>query len=113
MISQDGKSLSRKRATLIRRLKNPEAQAFIGNIATMAAFGGGSMPGVEIPSLGMGIDIPGMKPDDIYSFFLDREVPVLGLISGDRFILDMMTVLDDDIPLIASAIDELAGEKVK
>jgi L-seryl-tRNA(Ser) seleniumtransferase len=112
-ISQDGKSLSRKRAALVRRLKNPEARRFIGNIATMAAFGGGSMPGVEIPSLGIGIDMPGVKPDDIYSFFLDRDVPVLGLVSGDRFILDMMTVLEDDIPLLAGAIDELISEKVK
>jgi L-seryl-tRNA(Ser) seleniumtransferase len=79
----------------------------------MAAFGGGSMPGVEIPSLGIGIDMPGVKPDDIYSFFLDRDVPVLGLVSGDRFILDMMTVLEDDIPLLAGAIDELISEKVK
>jgi L-seryl-tRNA(Ser) seleniumtransferase len=113
MISQDGKSLSGKRAAIARRLKNPEARRFIGNIATMAAFGGGSMPGVEIPSLGMGIDIPGMKPDDIYGFFLDQDVPVLGLISGDRFILDMMAVLNDDIPLLAAAIDELAGERIK
>jgi L-seryl-tRNA(Ser) seleniumtransferase len=110
-IFQDKNALSAKRDRILRRVKHPRRKEYLGRVETRAAYGGGSMPAVEIPSLGITVSIPGVKADAVFNFFIKRPVPVLGVISGDILVLDMMTVLERDIPSIAEAVDDLLGKE--
>lgn len=74
---------------------------------TKAAYGGGSMPGIELDSSGIGIDIPGMKPDQINDFFLSCTPPVAGTVRDDKYVIDFYTVFERDIEFIADSAEML------
>ncbi len=81
-----------------------ESRGIAGNfnvIATKAAYGGGSMPGVELESSGVEIKISGMKPDEISDYFFSCTPPVAGTVREDRYVIDFYTVFERDIEVIA------------
>lgn len=78
---------------------------------TRATYGGGSMPGVELESYGVEIDVPGMKPDAINDFFLSCSPPIAGIVRDDRYMIDFYTVFERDINEIAGAAESLIREK--
>lgn len=106
-ILQEKAALLKKRTRILRRLKPAEERISVSSIETCAVFGGGAMPSVELPSVGIGLSVPEMSAGEIYSFFVNRPVPVLGYISDGMFILDLMTVFEDDIRHITEAINDL------
>ena len=62
--------------------------------------GGGTLPGTEIPSRAVALD-PSVVPAEA----LHRHRPaIVGRISDGRLLLDMLTVSDDEVPLIAEAM---------
>jgi len=74
---------------------------------TKAAYGGGSMPGVELVSSGIEITIEGMKPDEINDYFLSCIPPIAGTVRDDRYVIDFYTVFERDIEVIANAAEIL------
>ena len=74
---------------------------------TKAAYGGGSMPGVELVSSGIEITIEGMKPDEINDYFLSCIPPIAGTVRDDRYVIDFYTVFERDIEVIANAAEML------
>jgi L-seryl-tRNA(Ser) seleniumtransferase len=74
---------------------------------TMATYGGGTMPGVELESSGVEVEVPGMKPDEINDFFLSCTTPIAGTIRDNKFIIDFYTVFERDIEIIADAAEVL------
>ncbi len=60
--------------------------------------GGGTLPGVEIPSVGVGLD--GDHADALRS----RAVPVIARVVDGRTVLDLRTVEPDDDGLVADAL---------
>jgi len=79
--------------------------------ATKAAYGGGSMPGIELESSGIEISIPGMKPDEINDFFLSYIPPIAGTVRDDKYVIDFYTVFERDIKEIADAAESLIKMK--
>ena len=108
IILQDRKNSGSRINRVLRRIASPGLKKCITRVSTRATFGGGSMPGEEVESRGLSFDIPGISAEELYSFFIDEPVPVLGKIADDRFCLDFMTVLDRDIPVIVESINRLA-----
>ncbi len=78
---------------------------------TSAAYGGGSMPGIELESSGVEIKIPGMKPDEINGFFLSWTTPIAGTISDNKYVIDFYTVFERDMKIIADAVEYLIKMK--
>ena len=68
-------------------------------VETHATFGGGSTPGITIPSFGLGIRSAD-GPDAVAAFFQKQTPPVVGTVGGDLFLLDFRTVFDTDAPLL-------------
>jgi L-seryl-tRNA(Ser) seleniumtransferase len=113
LIFQDKRSLTRKARRLLRRVRHPRAVQCCTIIATHATFGGGSLPAVDIESHGIGVSVTGMKADQVAAFFLNNDIPILGTVADNIFTLDLMTVFDRDIAVIARRITDLleaAGE---
>lgn len=74
---------------------------------TKAAYGGGSMPGVELESSGIEVNIPGMKPDEISDYFFSCTPPIAGTVRDDKYIIDFYTVFERDMQYIADAAEAL------
>jgi L-seryl-tRNA(Ser) seleniumtransferase len=72
----------------------------------MSAIGGGSAPGVELPTWLIAIEKPGVTPDALEALLRRRSPPVIARIERDRVLLDLRTVLpDQDSALSASWAD--------
>lgn len=110
VIFQDKKSISGKITRLMRNIKNPMKKDLVKRVNTMSTFGGGTLPALEVESAGVEILLPGVKPDDLYNKMISLDLPVIGTIIEDRYTLDFMTVFDEDIPYIASVIDDLLNK---
>lgn len=71
-----------------------------------AAIGGGSFPGVTIPTVELRIPSARVKAHELESLARRHEPPIIGRIQEDSFILDMRTVGEEDL---AALIDFLSG----
>ncbi len=92
---------------LFRLLKNHPVKKHIARVSMKSTFGGGAMPAREFDSMGIRFDIPGLKPEELFDHFLNREVPLLGVIIDDAFHINFMTLFELDLPEIADAILEI------
>ncbi|HEY8131730.1 MAG TPA: L-seryl-tRNA(Sec) selenium transferase [Thermoanaerobaculia bacterium] len=68
---------------------------------SQCALGGGTTPTETIPSIA--VHVPG-KPAALYSRFLLNDPPIVGRIADDRFTIEVRTLLDCDLPIVAAAI---------
>ena len=63
--------------------------------------GGGTLPGVEIPSVGL--RLPGDRRHELRN----NTPPIIGRISENMTLLDLRTVHPNDDPLLTSALEQL------
>ena len=80
-----------------------EALAVGPVVETMAVTGGGTLPGTEIPSIGVVLD------GDHRAGLRAAAVPVIARVVEDRTVLDLRTVEPDQDPLVAAAVTALTG----
>lgn len=73
-------------------------------VPTVARAGAGSLPQQDVPSVAVCLASKTHSPDALASFLRGAEVPVLGRISKDRFLLDMRAVAEREVGQIAEAI---------
>ncbi|HPR47443.1 MAG TPA: L-seryl-tRNA(Sec) selenium transferase, partial [Spirochaetota bacterium] len=104
-IALNGKEKADRRALrLMKKVERPDKKMFMKRVPTKCAFGGGALPGVEIDSTGIAINIPGTTPAELYTFFVREPVPIIGAVINDAFTIDLVTVLDKDITDLAQSI---------
>ena len=75
----------------------------------MSAIGGGSAPGVELPTWLIAIEKSGMTPDALETHLRTLTPPVIARIERDRLLLDLRTVPRDQDSLLAALIDTRMG----
>ncbi len=73
-------------------------------VETLGYAGGGAMPMHALPGLALGITSAAMGAEELARRLRSGSVPVVGRIEHDRFLLDMRTVADAELPALASAI---------
>ena len=73
-------------------------------ISTSAFLGSGSLPMEAIDSLGVVLDVPNIKPDVLAKALRLDESAVFSRIENGSIVLDMRTITDDEVSLIAEAI---------
>lgn len=74
--------------------------------------GGGSLPDVVIPSYGILIKLHTMSLEALEERLRNLEVPIIGRIEKEAFILDMRTILKEEEPLLLSGL-ETASKNAK
>ena len=72
-------------------------------VDTMAVPGGGTLPGVEIPSVGLRLD--GDRTADLRA----STPPVIARVADQATLLDLRTVHPDDDAVLGSALDRLGA----
>ena len=72
-------------------------------VDTVSVPGGGTLPGVEIPSVGL--SLPGDRVGELRA----GNPPVIARVTEGSTILDLRTVHPDDDAVVAAAVAALAG----
>ncbi|WP_129124813.1 L-seryl-tRNA(Sec) selenium transferase [Geomonas oryzae] len=98
---------ARKIAGQLRR-RTPDAVSFKLTDGFSQA-GGGTLPLLNLPTMLIEVAVDGLSPNDIESRLRGMEIPVIGRISKNAFLLDPRTLQDDDLPDLAAALTALVG----
>jgi len=68
--------------------------------------GGGALPLQELPTIVLAIQPLNLSVNDLEEDLRKGEPPIISRISKDELILDMRTIFDDEIPLLALCIEK-------
>ncbi|HBA87701.1 MAG TPA: L-seryl-tRNA(Sec) selenium transferase [Geobacter sp.] len=98
---------ARKLAGQLRR-RTPEAVSFRLTEGFSQA-GGGTLPLLNLPTMLVEVAVSGLSPNDIESRLRGMEIPVIGRISKNAFLLDPRTIQDGDLTDLSAALSALAA----
>ncbi|BBB32180.1 L-seryl-tRNA(Ser) seleniumtransferase [Thermotomaculum hydrothermale] len=84
------------------KLENSELEI----VETSSKIGGGTTPEREIGSFALTFNL-NKSPEEIEQYFRSREIPVIGRIKGERFLIDFRTILKKDIPILKNYVSQL------
>ena len=110
MLTASPEIMGRRASRLARRIKNNLAdKCSITVKATGSRVGGGALPEENLESRAVVLE-----PHDRTVNELERDLrlgplPVIGRIEEDRYFLDMRTVADDEVPVIAKILLQVFG----
>jgi L-seryl-tRNA(Ser) seleniumtransferase len=72
-----------------------------------SAIGGGSAPGIELPTHLVAIEQEGMTPDALEERLRRLTPPVIARIERDRLVIDLRTVLPDQDAILAALLEQI------
>ena len=96
----------RRRAGRLRRLLGKESgENFrLELLAVNSRVGGGALPELALPSWAVALRPVGFSLSRWEKALREAEIPVIGRIENERFLLDLRTVADHELPLLASTL---------
>jgi L-seryl-tRNA(Ser) seleniumtransferase len=103
MSAEDIETRARTIAASINALDQCRSELLAG----ASAIGGGSAPGVELPTTLVVLERRGLTPDAIDSQLRSARPPVIGRIERNRFVLDLRTVFPDQERDLVAAVASL------
>ncbi len=90
----------RNRAVKFRSYLPAGIRDYIEVVESRAKVGGGTTPEQELSSIALSLTHPVHSADKLSRTFRNVTPPVVGRIEDNRFLLDMRTILDDDLPVL-------------
>jgi L-seryl-tRNA(Ser) seleniumtransferase len=96
MLSLSAESLKKRASRIDRLLRKEGIGADVKVVALYSEVGGGSLPDVYIPSWGLALQPSRISVDVLDRDLRSLDVPVIGRIEKDRFLIDMRTVQEGD-----------------
>jgi L-seryl-tRNA(Ser) seleniumtransferase len=112
MLTADPETMKRRAKALAKKIAsdNPSLSAEV--ISDVSRAGGGALPMADLPTWAVAVTSSEYKPGILEETLRKADPPVICRIKDDRVILDMRTVRDDEVPLIAAAFRaiEAGGE---
>jgi L-seryl-tRNA(Ser) seleniumtransferase len=97
-----------KARTLFAMLENiDDPRLSVNLIDIFSRPGGGSLPLLKLPSKGVGVKVQGISTSAVEKQMRNNECPVIGRIEEDLFIMDLRTILDDELQLIENAFKRM------
>ena len=103
MLTMNGDFILLRAETLASKLR-AIAGWHVNLVAGASAVGGGSAPGVELPTWLVTVDKDGLSPDALESQLRALTPPVIARIERDRVVLDLRTVLPDQDEALADLL---------
>ena len=94
---------------LLARLA-PDIQASAAD--SLAYLGSGSLPTEAIPSVMVNVTVSGISADELARRLRMDDACIFGRIEADLVRLDMRTITDDQVQIIASALERISGISV-
>ena len=100
--------IEEKAFLLQKRLQSiNDSRLFVELMDMSSKAGGGSLPLLEIPSKCLGIKIEGMSVNHIEKTLRSHTIPIIGRIENGLFIIDLRTVLEEDLTCIEDSFIHL------
>jgi len=72
--------------------------------------GGGALPLQELPTKCVGVRIEGLSANHIERIMREATPPIIGRIENDLFVMDVRTVQDEELAIIASTFKKIVAE---
>jgi L-seryl-tRNA(Ser) seleniumtransferase len=102
MLTLDANTLTARAEALTARLTTPRLRATV--VPGESAIGGGSAPGLRLPTSLVALDVAGLSPDALLARLREATPPIIARIEADRVLLDLRTVAPEDDAAIATAL---------
>jgi len=96
--------MQRQARRLLRGVKGLANRAEFRIRTGTSEIGSGSLATEQLPTRLLAVKPKAMSPDELTRRLRCCEPPVFGRIENDEIVLDMRTILDEEIPLIAAAL---------
>jgi L-seryl-tRNA(Ser) seleniumtransferase len=113
MLTASPDIMNRRAKRLVRRVKKSLAEKCgIAVKVTGSRVGGGALPEEDLESRAVVLEPLDRTVNELEKNLRMNPLPVIGRIEEDRYILDMRTVADDEIPLIANILGQVFGVKL-
>lgn len=104
MLTMPFEEIEKKAETLEEKLKNIDSDMLqVSIINRYSKAGGGSLPDQNLPSVCIGIKIKGISANFIEKNMRLNPPHIIGTIEKDVFLIDLRTVLNDEIDMVKDA----------
>jgi len=114
MLNLDTKELKRRGRRLLKRLSGMTNKGMtLALKEDVSQVGGGALPLQELPTIVLAVKPSDFSVNDLEENLRKGEPPIISRISKDELILDMRTVLDEEIPLLADGIEKTLTQIAK
>jgi len=90
---------------MLEKIEDQRLNIKLMSFSSMA--GGGSLPLLNLPSKCLGIRIKGVSPNSIEKLMRKNFPPIIGRIEEELYIMDLRTIQDDELSIIAEAFKNL------
>lgn len=106
MIAQTKEAL-RKKAELFYHMLEKKSALYYEILDTESQIGGGTMPGISLPSYALAIAAENMTAGELECKMRKHSTPVIGRIFREKVLLDVRTMELDEIKEVASFLNHL------
>ena len=114
MLTLPVEKIEKKANQLLKMLEKLKDQRLnIKLISLSSKAGGGSLPLLDLPSKGLGVRIKGVSPNSIEKLMRKNIPPIIGRIEEELYIMDLRTIQDDELTIIAEAFKSLLDKAIK
>jgi len=72
--------------------------------------GGGALPQVSLPSRALALSLPPLTPVQLEARLRQASPPIIARIEQDTLLLDMRTLLPEDLPALKQALQGVLAE---
>ncbi len=105
MLTVQPTALKAKASSWIRRIRPRIASsATLSIVPGNSQVGGGSLPLLDLPTFLISVEADGWSPQQIDSAFRQCKTPVLGRINKGKYLLDLRTLQEADLPALVQAL---------
>jgi L-seryl-tRNA(Ser) seleniumtransferase len=108
MLALSPTTLAERARTLAAKLTTASAALRADVIPGESAIGGGSAPGLRLPTSLVAIDVAGLSPDALLTKLRTTTPPIIARIDADRVVLDLRTVPPDQDEALAVILLQLS-----
>ena len=110
MLTASADIMDRRARRLVRKVKKSLAEKCIIEVCvTGSRVGGGALPEEELESRALVLEPLDRTVNELEKSLRLNPLPVIGRIEEDRFMLDMRTVGDDEVPILAEILCQVFG----
>jgi L-seryl-tRNA(Ser) seleniumtransferase len=114
MITASEESIQQRSLNFLQRIqKSIGDRGDFALVRVYSKIGGGAMPEQNIASWAVSVRPGNMKMSRFEHLLRHAPVPVVGRVEGDRLLLDMRTIADDELSLLVESLQSaLAADRV-
>jgi len=113
MLTASPAIMDRRAKRLVQKVKKGLAEKCnVAVTVTGSRVGGGALPEEDLESRAVVLEPLDRTVNELEKNLRLNPLPVIGRIEEDRYILDMRTVGDDEVPLIANILAQVFGVKL-